>query len=175
MLEAPFCLYAAWLLIEIRYAGHSRLFPHWCKGCCGHVCGGPGSGGRSCVSWGSCGRVMCTSLRSPCWSHGTELRVTARASHLGPLLRLGPNSTGQAPTCGQKKRQCHRCTQRGHYPSIHPSCIRAPSVVDHRITSVDDVRPNTRTSIMHPPCTRVQEASPTGSRVPHGRICHMPQ
>jgi hypothetical protein len=38
MLEAFFCLYAAWLLIEIRYAGYSRLFPHWCKGCFGHVC-----------------------------------------------------------------------------------------------------------------------------------------
>src|SRR5262249_40893540 len=37
MLKAPFCLYAAWLLIEIRHAGYSRLFPHWCKGCFGHV------------------------------------------------------------------------------------------------------------------------------------------
>ena len=39
MLEVPFCLYAAWLLIEIRHAGYSRLFPHWCKGCYGHVWG----------------------------------------------------------------------------------------------------------------------------------------
>jgi hypothetical protein len=38
LLEAPFCLYAAWLLIERRHAGYSRLFPHWCKGCFGHVC-----------------------------------------------------------------------------------------------------------------------------------------
>jgi hypothetical protein len=38
MREAPFCLYAAWVLIEIRHAGYSRLFPHWCKGCFGHVC-----------------------------------------------------------------------------------------------------------------------------------------
>jgi len=30
MLEALFCLYAAWLLIERRHAGYSRLFPHWC-------------------------------------------------------------------------------------------------------------------------------------------------
>src|SRR5262245_42776255 len=37
MLQAPFCLYAAWLLIERRHAGYSRLFPHWCKGCFGHV------------------------------------------------------------------------------------------------------------------------------------------
>ena len=37
MLEAPFCLYAAWLLIERRHAGSSRLFPHWCKGGFGHV------------------------------------------------------------------------------------------------------------------------------------------
>jgi hypothetical protein len=37
MLEALFCLYAAWLLIEIRHVGYSRLFPHWCKGCFGHV------------------------------------------------------------------------------------------------------------------------------------------
>jgi hypothetical protein len=29
MLEAPFYLYAAWLLIESRHAGDSRLFPHW--------------------------------------------------------------------------------------------------------------------------------------------------
>ena len=28
---APFCLYAAWLLIEIRHVGYSRLFPHWCE------------------------------------------------------------------------------------------------------------------------------------------------
>src|SRR5262249_60504476 len=32
-------LYAAWLLIDIRHARYSRLFPHWCKGCFGHVCG----------------------------------------------------------------------------------------------------------------------------------------
>jgi len=32
MLKAPFCLYVAWLLIETRHAGYSRLFPHWCKG-----------------------------------------------------------------------------------------------------------------------------------------------
>src|SRR5262247_3849151 len=38
MLKAIFCLYAAWLLIETRHAGYSRLFPHWCKGCFGHVC-----------------------------------------------------------------------------------------------------------------------------------------
>jgi hypothetical protein len=38
MLKTPFCLYAAWLLIEIRQVGYSRLFPHWCKGCFGHVC-----------------------------------------------------------------------------------------------------------------------------------------
>ena len=25
--------HAAWLLIEIRHAGYSRLFPHQCKGC----------------------------------------------------------------------------------------------------------------------------------------------
>jgi hypothetical protein len=37
MLQAPFCLYAAWLFIDIRHAGYSRLFPHWCKGCFGHV------------------------------------------------------------------------------------------------------------------------------------------
>src|SRR5262252_3771762 len=29
--HSNFCLCAAWLLIEIRYAGYSRLFPHWCK------------------------------------------------------------------------------------------------------------------------------------------------
>jgi len=29
MLEAPLYLYAAWLLIESRHAGSSRLFPHW--------------------------------------------------------------------------------------------------------------------------------------------------
>jgi hypothetical protein len=40
ILEAPLCLYAAWLLIEITHAGYSRLFPHWCKGCFGHVCWG---------------------------------------------------------------------------------------------------------------------------------------
>src|SRR5262249_50227145 len=27
-----------WLPIEIRHTGYSRLFPHWCKGCFGHVC-----------------------------------------------------------------------------------------------------------------------------------------
>jgi ABC-type uncharacterized transport system substrate-binding protein len=42
MREAPFCLYVAWLLIEIKHAGYSRLFPHWCKGCFGYVCGGGG-------------------------------------------------------------------------------------------------------------------------------------
>src|SRR5262245_23924262 len=35
MLEAPFCLYAAWFLIQIRHAGYSRLIPHQCKGCSG--------------------------------------------------------------------------------------------------------------------------------------------
>ena len=30
---SPFCLHAAWLLIEIKHAGYSRLIPHQCKGC----------------------------------------------------------------------------------------------------------------------------------------------
>ena len=29
MLEAPFYLYAAWLLLESRHAEYSRLLPHW--------------------------------------------------------------------------------------------------------------------------------------------------
>jgi hypothetical protein len=37
MLEAPFCLYAACLLIKIRHTGHSRLIPHQWKGCLGPV------------------------------------------------------------------------------------------------------------------------------------------
>src|SRR5437870_5420091 len=38
MSEAPFCLYAACLLIEILHTGHSRLIPHQWKGCLGPVC-----------------------------------------------------------------------------------------------------------------------------------------
>ena len=38
MLEAQFCLHAAWLLIEIKHAGYSRLIPHQCKGCSGPLC-----------------------------------------------------------------------------------------------------------------------------------------
>ena len=38
MLEALFCLYTAWLLIEIIHAGYSRLIPHQWKGCYGPVC-----------------------------------------------------------------------------------------------------------------------------------------
>ena len=37
MSEAPFCLYAACLLIEILHTGHSRLIPHQWKGCLGPV------------------------------------------------------------------------------------------------------------------------------------------
>src|SRR5207249_3385950 len=42
MSEAPFCLYAACLLIEILHTGHSRLIPHQWKGCLGPVCDGRG-------------------------------------------------------------------------------------------------------------------------------------
>jgi hypothetical protein len=38
MSEALFCLYTASLLIEIMHTGHSRLFPHWWKGCYDPVC-----------------------------------------------------------------------------------------------------------------------------------------
>ena len=38
MWETLFYLYTAWLLIESMYTGYSRLFPHQCKGCSGHVC-----------------------------------------------------------------------------------------------------------------------------------------
>src|SRR5438552_19171320 len=41
MSEAPFCLYAACLLIEILHTGHSRLIPHQWKGCLGPVCPAP--------------------------------------------------------------------------------------------------------------------------------------
>src|SRR2546430_16039404 len=37
MSEAPCCLYAACLLIEILHTGHSRLIPHQWKGCLGPV------------------------------------------------------------------------------------------------------------------------------------------
>jgi len=77
LLEAPFCLYTAWLLTQIRHAGYSRLFPHWCKGCFGHVwASAPSCGTSSTRDTFPSAYTWCGMMRS--WR-----RVSARAGSAG--------------------------------------------------------------------------------------------